>query len=114
MSESDDDYTQIFGVGSDLESEKLVLGFVTVATYLLLFGGLLNQLESVTVGTAYHLLLQRIYREIMMVGFCSFTFTILNQTGTNLPFGLSEAFGFSDINCFVMSSFFCLQGVLII
>jgi hypothetical protein len=109
----DDDYTQIFGVGSELGGVSLLIGFCSVAAYLLTFSGLLDKLEALTSGTSYQLVLQRIYREIMMVGFCSFTFTILNQTNTDLPFGLSKAFGFADICCFAMSSFFCFQGVLI-
>ena len=109
----DDDYTQIFGVASELGGAALWVGFCSVAAYLLLFGGLLDKLETMTAGTSYHLVLQRIYREIMMVGFCSFTFTILNQTNTELPFGLIKAFGFADICLFAMSSFFCLQGVFI-
>jgi len=114
MAESgDDDYTQIFGVGTELGGPPLLLGFTAVALYLLTFSSLLDKLEGLTLGTSYHLVLQRIYREIMMVGFGSFAFTILNQTNTSLPFGLNTAFGFADICCFAMSSFFCLQGVFI-
>ena len=113
MADDGDDYTKIFGVGSDLGPTSLWIGFFSVAAYLLLFSGLLDKLETLTVGTSYHLMLQRIYREIMMVGLGSFAFTILNQTSSELPFGLSQAFGFADICCFSMSSFFCLQGVFI-
>jgi hypothetical protein len=77
--DTDDDYTQIFGVGSQLGGAALWIGFCSVAAYLLIFGGLLDKLETLTFGTSYHLMLQRIYRELMMVGFCSFTFTILNK-----------------------------------
>lgn len=111
--DDDDDYAHIFGVGSELGGGSLWIGFFSVAAYLLIFSGLLDKLEKMTFGTSYHLMLQRIYREIMMVGLGSFAFTILNQTNTVLPFGMSQAIGFADICCFAMASFFCLQGVVI-
>lgn len=111
--DNNDDYTNVFGVGSELGGASLFLGFCCVATYLLIFSGFLNKLEAITLGTSYHLVLQRLYREIMMVGMGSFAFTILNQTQTKLPYGMSDAIGFADICCFTMASFFCLQGVFI-
>ena len=111
--EDDDDYAHVFGVGSDLSGASLWIGFFSVAAYLLIFSGLLDKLENVTSGTSYHLMLRRIYREIMMVGLGSFAFTILNQMNAVLPYGMSQAIGFADICCFAMASFFCLQGVLI-
>lgn len=87
--------------------------FALVAACLTLWGNCLNRLEEFTMGTSYQLMLQKIYREIMMVGLGSFVFTILDQSSLNLTSGFYQAFGFADICCFIMACFFCLQGVLI-
>lgn len=103
-----------FGYGSTMDSGwLLLLCFAIVALYMTVCGFSLNRLESLTYGTSYHLMLQRIYREIMMVGLAAFMWTILNATSTHLPGPAYRAFGFADICSFIMAFFFCLQGVFI-
>jgi len=108
---NDDSESNIFG--STNNGYYLFGAFAMVAAYLTLCSEALNSLEIFTLGTSYHLMLQRMYREIMMVGFASFVFTILDQTEVKLSTAFYRAFGFADICCFVMASFFCVQGIFI-
>ena len=103
-----------FGYGSHIDSGwHLLLAFGVVALYMTVCGACLNNLESLTYGTSYHLMLQRIYREIMMVGLAAFAYTILNATDVDMPISLYRAFGFADICSFIMAFFFCVQGIFI-
>ena len=108
---NDDSESNIFG--STNNGYYLFGAFAMVAAYLTLCSEALNSLEIFTLGTSYHLMLQRMYREIMMVGFASFVFTILDQTEVKLSTAFYRAFGFADICCFVITSFFCVQGIFI-
>jgi hypothetical protein len=92
---------------------QLVAAFTLVACILTIWGTGLNRLETYTRGTVYQLMLQKIYKEIMMVGLGSFIFTILDQSMIVGQSNFYEAYGFADICCFVMAVFFCLQGLLI-
>lgn len=103
----------IFGQGSRVDGLHLFCAFLIVAAYLTWCGVALNYLEEYTTGTPYHLMMQRIYREIMMVGIGAFVFTIFNDTGKSLPFDFEPAFGFADVCCFVMSCSFCIYGIFI-
>eukprot|EP00602_Paraphysomonas_sp_CaronLab_P012718 CAMPEP_0185038098 /NCGR_PEP_ID=MMETSP1103-20130426/33326_1 /TAXON_ID=36769 /ORGANISM="Paraphysomonas bandaiensis, Strain Caron Lab Isolate" /LENGTH=833 /DNA_ID=CAMNT_0027576371 /DNA_START=93 /DNA_END=2591 /DNA_ORIENTATION=+ len=109
--DGDEESANIFG--STNNGYFLFGAFAMVAAYLTICSEALNSLEIFTLGTSYHLMLQRMYREIMMVGFASFIFTILDQTDVKLSTTFYQAFGFADICCFVMASFFCVQGIFI-
>jgi hypothetical protein len=93
----------------------LLASFAIVATYLSLCSEGLNVLEMFTVGTSYHLMLQRMYRELMMVGLASFVFTIMSQSNNSalMTHKFYNSFAFADVCCFVMAVFFCAQGVFI-
>mmetsp|Transcript_20925 Transcript_20925/g.30153 ORF Transcript_20925/g.30153 Transcript_20925/m.30153 type:complete len:929 (+) Transcript_20925:135-2921(+) len=110
---NDDDKSD-YGMFNQTYNELQLFGaFALVAAYLTLCSEGLNVVERMTVGTSYHLMLQRIYREIMMVGFASFAFTIFDHTNVSLQSGFYVAFGFADLCCFVMACVFCFQGCLI-
>jgi hypothetical protein len=101
----------IFGIGSHLNSSQLFLGFVIVSIILALSGEGLNILEEFTKGTTYHLMLQRIYREIMMMGLLSFGLSLVLLAGVPFPHGLMIAFEFGDLTLFMTSIHFCFQGL---
>jgi len=104
----------VFGYGSLIDNGwHLLCAFSIVAFYMTFCGECLNCLERSTYGTAYHLMLQRIYREIMMVGLAAFGYTILNSTKADLAGGMYLAFGYADVCSFIMAVFFCLQGLFI-
>jgi hypothetical protein len=101
----------IFGIGSHLNSSQLFLGFFIVSIILAFSGEGLNILEEFTKGTTYHLMLQRIYREIMMMGLLSFSLSLVLLAGVPFPHGLMIAFEFGDLTLFMTSIHFCLQGL---
>jgi hypothetical protein len=56
-------------------------------------------------------MLQRIYREIMMMGLMSFALSLALLAGVPFPHGLMIAFEFGDLTLFMTSIYFCLQGL---
>lgn len=110
---NDDDAILSFGPTNN--GWLMLAAFVVVATYLSVCSEGLNFLEMFTFGTSYHLMLQRMYRELMMVGLASFVFTILSQSNNSaiMSHKFYFAFAFADICCFVMAVFFCTQGIFI-
>ena len=103
----------VFGHGSSLSGWYLCIGFLLVAIYMTLANTGLNFLEAFTTGTTYNLMLQRMYREMMMMGLSSFVWTIVSASGTPLPVNLLMGFQYADVNAFTMSLYFCFQGVFI-
>jgi hypothetical protein len=103
----------ILGAGTQTSGIKLFIGFLICCLYLILMGKFLDSLEHATHGTPYHSMLHNIYREIMMVGIGLFAFTLLHETGYDLPYDFYGVYGFVDICSFVMALFFCIQGVFV-
>jgi hypothetical protein len=104
---------RIFGQGSNLSGWSLFVGFFVVASYMIIGSEGLNFLEDYTHGTSYHLMIQRIYREIMMMGLSSFVWTIIGASGAKIPIPTYLGLQYADYNAFVMSIYFCVQGIFI-
>ena len=66
--QSDDQVTNVF-FGASGNGWILVSAFVVVAAYLTTFTGCLNRLERITLGSAYHLMLQRYFFVLMTLNF---------------------------------------------
>lgn len=108
-----------FGTGSDLTASHLLFGF-SLSLIIGMLGEGLNSIELLTIGTTYHLILQRIYRQLMLIGIISFmmSFFIENEKNQTYPLpistGFMNGFHFSDLTLFITSIYFCLQGFLTI
>ena len=104
---------RIFGQGTSISGWHVFIGFAVVAAYMTVGSEGLNFIENHTTGTSYHLMIQRIYREIMMMGLSSFIWTIVKAAGTVIPEGLYIGLQFADQTAFVMALYFCTQGIFI-
>ena len=104
---------RIFGHGTSISGWHVFIGFAVVAAYMAVGSEGLNFIENQTTGTSYHLMIQRIYREIMMMGLSSFIWTIVNAAGAVIPEGLYVGLQFADYTAFTMALYFCTQGIFI-
>lgn len=100
----------IFGGAAEISSFHMFISFCAVAVCLPLLGQLLNALEQATEGTAYHLMLQRMYREVMMVGCTAFFWTVAAHAELPISAALFHAFQYAEVTCFLIACFFCAQA----
>jgi hypothetical protein len=99
-----------FGSGSNLSAYHLIFGF-SLSMILGAIGEGLDVIETITHGTTYHLMLQRIYRQMMLIGLISFGLSFVTLGGSPFPTGFMNGFEFGDYTLFITAIYFCLQGL---
>lgn len=102
---------QGYGIGISLESGPLLFMFSVVAVLAVIVDVVLNSAEENTKGTAYQAMVQRIYREIMVMGFTSFLIGTVQATGVSL--GWEDYYFFCDQLTFLSAFFFAFHGLII-
>jgi hypothetical protein len=104
---------QGYGIGTSLSPLTLFVMFLFVAILAILVDTLLDAAEEYSKGTAYQAMSQRIYREIMVMGFTSFLIGTIQACGISLDQKWSNSYYFSDQLTFLAAVFFAFHGFII-
>ena len=100
-----------YGTMSYINSFQLFVSFTVVVIFAAISDEALNKLEEWAHAAGFQELFQRVYRELMIMGIASFAIQIMSSSSGG-GFGSWEyAYYFSDNMIFLISSFFCLQGI---
>jgi hypothetical protein len=100
-----------YGTLSYITGVQLVVSFSLVVLFAVFSDEGLNRLEAWAQVTGFQELFQRIYRELMVMGIASFAINIMSASSGG-GFGSWEyAYYFSDNIMFLISTFFCFQGI---
>lgn len=99
--------------GLSVGSYKLFITYVVVASFAITLDLVLNNLEVYTKGTSYQVMVQRMYRTIMVMGLASYCIGMLEASNISFTVSWQYAYFFADQCSFMTAIFFCLHGVAI-
>jgi hypothetical protein len=105
--------TNGLSTGLSVRSYKLFITYVVVASFAITLDLILNNLEVYTKGTSYQVMVQRMYRTIMVMGLASYCIGMLQASNISFTLSWQYAYFFADQCSFMTAIFFCLHGVAI-
>ena len=84
-----------------------------VGAFCITMNEILNHLDVTTRDTSYQLIVQRIYRELMVTGVTAFIWICIEESGLHVPTDWHGAGRFAELTAFITALFFCIQGCCI-
>lgn len=100
-------------IGTLISPYKMFCSFLLVAVCNILWDEIFHVFENISKGSTYQIIIQRIYRNIMVMGIIAFSQNMLASGNVDFPFEYEFAFYFIDQCVFIMAMTFCLQGSFI-
>jgi hypothetical protein len=99
-----------FGAAFWVKPLPLFIGYLIIAAFCVVFDNIFSFIESLLKDTSYGLIIQRVYRELMIIGISGFIWIIFDEVEVKIDYQRKSAAKFAEITAFVTAFFFKMHG----